>query len=108
MKVRYLVWLRRISQTLFLLFFLYLLVESRLPQVAYIDYSRVVSSATDLKIAPPVTFFFQLDPLIFLSSLLSGHYLMGPGPDTGHPLHGQNFLRIYMPLWYRSSSGKLV
>jgi len=76
MKVRYLVWLRRISQTLFLLFFLYLLVESRLPQVAYIDYSRVVSSATDLKIAPPVTFFFQLDPLVFLSSLLSGHYLI--------------------------------
>jgi polyferredoxin len=76
MTVRHLVWLRRICQTFFLLFFLFLLVESRLPQDVYIYYSQVVSSDLDLRIDPPVTFFFQLDPLIFISSLLSGHVII--------------------------------
>jgi MauM/NapG family ferredoxin protein len=76
MKVRHLVWLRRICQTLFLLFFIFLLIESRIPQDIYLRYSPVLSSDLDLRIDQPITFFFQLDPLLWLSSLLSGHHLV--------------------------------
>ncbi len=76
MKARLLVWLRRISQCFFLFFFLYLLIESRLPQDVYLDYSAAVSSEADLRLDQPVTFFFKLDPLVGLSSLLSGHKLI--------------------------------
>jgi polyferredoxin len=69
---RQLVWLRRISQTLFLCFFLFLLIESRLPQDVYLDYSLAFSAEADLRLDRPVDFFFQLDPLVVLSSLLSG------------------------------------
>jgi polyferredoxin/formate hydrogenlyase subunit 6/NADH:ubiquinone oxidoreductase subunit I len=75
-KARHLVWLRRITQTLFLCFFVFLLIESRLPQDAYIDYSLAFSSDADLRLNQPVTFFFQLDPLVGLSSLLSGYHLI--------------------------------
>ena len=81
MKVRHLVWLRRFSQALFLFLFLFLLIESRLPGDASLDYSAggsfsedsaaLESTASDLRIGPPVTFFFQLDPLVFVTSLLS-------------------------------------
>jgi MauM/NapG family ferredoxin protein len=57
------------------LFFL-LLVESRLPEDVYLQYSLVFASDVDLRLDQPVTFFFQLDPLISLSSLLSGHRLI--------------------------------
>jgi len=73
MKAKYLVRARRVSQTLFLLLFLFLLVESRLPHDAYTEYLPELSPYLDLRLDPPVTFFFQLDPLVFLSSLLSGH-----------------------------------
>jgi len=76
LKAKHLVLIRRISQTSFLFFFLFLLVESRLPQNIYLKYSLVFSSELDLKIDWPVTFFFQLDPLIWLSSLLSGQHLI--------------------------------
>lgn len=76
MKARRLVWIRRISQAFFLGLFLFLLVESRLPEDAYLQYSLVFSSDLDLRIEKPVTFFFQLDPLLWLSSLLSGHRLI--------------------------------
>ena len=76
MKARHLVWLRRISQTLFLLFFLFLLVESRLPQDVYQNYSLVFSEGPGLRIRMPVGFFFQLDPLVVLSSLLSAGTLI--------------------------------
>ena len=76
MKAKHLVWIRRISQTFFLLLFLFLLVQSRLPQDAFHEYSLVFSSELDLKIGQPVAFFFQLDPLVWLSSLLSGHHLI--------------------------------
>ncbi|MGD9321331.1 MAG: 4Fe-4S binding protein [Desulfobacteraceae bacterium] len=76
MKAKHLVWIRRISQTFFLLLFLVLLIESRLPQDIYLKYSTVLSSEVDLRIGWPVRFFFQLDPLVWLSSLLSGHHLM--------------------------------
>ncbi len=76
MKAKHLVWLRRVSQIFFLLFFLFLLVESRLPQDIYLEYSLVFSSELDLRVGWPVTFFFQLDPLVSLSSFLSGHHLI--------------------------------
>jgi polyferredoxin len=76
LKAKHLVWIRRISQTFFLLLFLVLLIESRLPQDIYLKYSTVLSSEVDLRIGWPVRFFFQLDPLVWLSSLLSGHHLM--------------------------------
>lgn len=76
MRGRHLVWIRRISQAFFLGLFLFLLIESRLPEDAYLQYSLVFSSDPDLRLDKPVTFFFQLDPLIWLSSLLSGHHLI--------------------------------
>jgi len=75
---RQLVWLRRVSQILFLCFFLFLLIESRLPQDVYLDYSLAFSAEADLRLDRPVDFFFQLDPLVVLSSLLSGiHFIKG-------------------------------
>jgi len=76
LKAKHLVWIRRISQTFFLLLFLLLLIESRLPQDIYLEYSAVPSSEVDLRIGWPVTFFFQLDPLVAISSLLSGYHLI--------------------------------
>ena len=76
MKIRHLVWLRRTLQGIFLLFFIYLVIESRLPQDVYIDYSLAFSAQEDLRLNRPVTFFFQLDPLVGLSSLLSGYTLV--------------------------------
>jgi polyferredoxin len=73
LKARHLVWLRRIIQTLFLGLFLFLLIESRLPQDTYQNYSLAFSSDQDLRLDLPVKFFFQLDPLVGVSSLLSGH-----------------------------------
>jgi len=75
-KIRHLVWLRRSLQGLFLIFFLYLVIESRLPQDVYIDYSMAFSADQDLRLGQPVTFFFQLDPLVGVSSLLSGYTLV--------------------------------
>ncbi len=76
MKIRHLVWLRRTTQVLFLCFFLFLLVESRLSQDIYVDYSGSFSSTQDLRLDQPVTFFFQLDPLVSITSLISGHTLI--------------------------------
>ena len=76
MKIRHLVWLRRTTQILFLGFFLFLLIESRLPQDIIVDYSGSFSSKQDLRLDQPVTFFFQLDPLVGLSSLVSGFHLI--------------------------------
>jgi len=75
-KARHLVWLRRTMQTLFLCFFLFLLIESRLPQDIYVDYSVAFSSQQDLRLDQPVAFFFQLDPLLGISCLLSGYHLI--------------------------------
>ncbi|MDY6954993.1 MAG: 4Fe-4S binding protein, partial [Thermodesulfobacteriota bacterium] len=75
-KAKHLVWIRRISQTLFLGLFLVLLVESRLPETVYLEYSLYFSGDADIRLDQPVTFFFDLDPLVWLSSLLSGHGLI--------------------------------
>jgi ferredoxin len=73
---RRLVWLRRVCQTLFLVFFLLLLIESRLPLDVYQDYSLAFLSDEELRLRWPVTFFFQLDPLVGLTSLLSAGVLI--------------------------------
>lgn len=76
MKARHLFWLRRISQVLFLFFFLFLLVESRLPQNIYLEYSLVSSEEQDIRLGYPVPLFFHMDPLVGISSVLSGHVLI--------------------------------
>jgi len=48
-------------------------VESRLPQNIYLDYSTVLSAEQDINLEYPVTFFFELDPLVWLTTLISGH-----------------------------------
>jgi ferredoxin len=67
-----LIWIRRISQGLFLAWFLFLMVESRLPQDAYIDYTGAMDDRQDIRLSYPVTFFFQINPLTWLTSLISG------------------------------------
>ena len=76
MRARHLVWIRRICQAFFLGLFLLLLVQSRLSEDAYLEYSIVFSQDADLRLGQPVTWFFQLDPLVWLSSLLSGLQLV--------------------------------
>jgi polyferredoxin/formate hydrogenlyase subunit 6/NADH:ubiquinone oxidoreductase subunit I len=66
------------SQALFLALFVVLLVESRLPQDVFLNYSTAFSPDSDIQIEYPVTFFFLLDPLVVLSSLFSAHTLI-PG-----------------------------
>ena len=73
MKPKTLVWIRRISQTLFLGLFLFLLVETRLPQDVYLDYSLAFTNEQNIRLDYPITFFFQLDPLTWLTSLISGY-----------------------------------
>ena len=102
MKIRHLVWLRRTTQVLFLCFFLFLLVESRLPQDVYVDYSGAFSAKQDLRLDQPVTFFFQLDPLVGISSLLSGHslikgFLWGAGVLVFTVLLGRVFCGFICP-----------
>ncbi len=73
MKAKHFVWTRRISQSFFLIFFIFLLIESRLPLDIYMDYSIAITSEQNIELNYPVTFFFQLDPLIALTSFISGH-----------------------------------
>jgi polyferredoxin len=72
-KANHLIWIRRISQAFFLGLFFFLLVETRLPQDIYLDYSLNFATEQDIRLDHPITFFFQLDPLIWLTSLISGH-----------------------------------
>jgi len=73
LKAKHFVWTRRISQSFFLIFFIFLLIESRLPLDIYMDYSIAITSEQNIELNYPVTFFFQLDPLIALTSFISGH-----------------------------------
>ncbi len=73
MKANHLIWIRRISQAFFLVLFFFLLVETRLPQDIYLDYSLNFATEQDIRLDHPITFFFQLDPLIWLTSIISGH-----------------------------------
>jgi polyferredoxin len=102
-KARHLVWLRRITQTLLLCFFLFLLIENRLPQSVYQDYAAAFSTEQDLRLALPVKFFFQLDPLVGLTSLLSGYqlingFLWGLGVALLTLLIGRAFCGFICPL----------
>lgn len=79
-KIKHLVSLRRISQALFLLLFLFLLMESRLPGDVFQDYSREIAGPADIRLNYPVTLFFDMDPLTWLSTTLSTHrWLAGAG-----------------------------
>ncbi len=80
MKARHLVWVRRACQAFFLCLFILLLIGTRLPQNVYMDYSQSFSDARDIRITGPVTFFFHLDPLVWLSSIISARqWLTGFG-----------------------------
>lgn len=80
MSGRQLLWLRRISQALFLALFLFLLVETRLPADIYLDYSLVMEGPADLTLTRPVDFFFRLDPLLWLvASLADRSWVAGVG-----------------------------
>jgi polyferredoxin/ferredoxin len=72
-KTRHWIWIRRLSQAFFLILFLFLLVETRLPQDVYQNYSLALSAGDEVALDQPVGFFFQLDPLVWFSSLISGH-----------------------------------
>jgi ferredoxin len=72
-KIKYLIWVRRLSQVFFFCLFVYLLVVTRLPQDLYIDYSSSFSGNFDLRVIHPVDFFWRLDPLAWLTSFLSSH-----------------------------------
>jgi polyferredoxin len=102
-KIRHLVWLRRISQALFLCFFLYLLIISRLPQDIYLNYTLAFSTEQELRLEQPVTFFFHLDPLVGLTSLFSGHvlikgFLWGAGILITTMLLGRIFCSFLCPM----------
>ncbi|MBC2716062.1 MAG: 4Fe-4S binding protein [Desulfobacteraceae bacterium] len=71
MKPSHLVWIRRFCQAFFLCLFIYLLIGTKLPLNVYMDYSLSFAEAQDIRIKSPVTFFFQLDPLVWLSSVIS-------------------------------------
>jgi polyferredoxin len=60
--------LRTVSQVLFLLFFLFLLLRT--------DFRAAPSSSSgDLRLTSPVSFFFQIDPLIAVSNALASRAL---------------------------------
>ncbi|MBW1997996.1 MAG: 4Fe-4S binding protein [Deltaproteobacteria bacterium] len=103
MKARYLLWLRRTSQCFFLVLFVYLLVESRLPQDVYLNYSVAVSPGEDLRLNRPVTLFFKMDPLVGVTSLLSGSrlikgFIWGAGVLVLTVLLGRVFCGFVCPL----------
>ncbi|MEK6195730.1 MAG: hypothetical protein N2F24_16065 [Deltaproteobacteria bacterium] len=58
MKIKHLVWLRRCSQAFFLLLFVFLVVESRLPQDYYLDYTQLINGEQVIGLEQPVTLFF--------------------------------------------------
>ena len=103
MKVRHLVWLRRICQALFLGFFLYLLILSRLPQDIYLNYSLEFSAEQELRLEQPLKFFFQLDPLVGITSVFSGRvlikgFLWGAGILITTLLLGRVFCSFICPM----------
>jgi len=112
LTARHLIWIRRASQAFFLLLFLFLLIESRLPQNVFVEYSLALSSAKALSIERPVRFFFQLDPLVLISSLISGYHLI-KGFWWAIALLvvtlflGRFFCGFICPLGHDSSCGKL-
>lgn len=80
MTARRLLWFRRICQAAFLIFFLWLCVQTRIPPETAVDYSLAFDGTADVRIRQPVDFFFQLDPLLRAAAALSGQgWLAGIG-----------------------------
>lgn len=73
MKVNRLIWVRRIFQAFFLCLFVYLLFSTRLPQDVYLDYSLTFADAPDVRLEQPVTFFWQINPLAWITTVLATH-----------------------------------
>ncbi len=67
------VYLRRISQVSFLIFFLFLLIHTRIPSDVLLDYSQEFAAPKDIRLDAPVAFFFDMDPLIWLSTTVASH-----------------------------------
>jgi len=102
-RVSRLIWIRRACQAFFLILFLFLLIQTRLPQDIYVDYSMAFSSEQDLRLGAPVTFFFQLNPLTWLTSLISGFrinegFLWAIGLLTATLFLGRFFCGFICPL----------
>ena len=80
MKLRTLIVLRRLSQTAFVLLFFVLFVQARLSSDTMVDYSLTLENAQPFTIQSPVDFFFRIDPLLRLTTLLAGKlWLAGIG-----------------------------
>lgn len=60
--------LRTISQALFFLLFLYLLLRTEFR-------GSLTAANSDIRLPYPVSFFFEIDPLVALSNVLAGHAL---------------------------------
>ena len=71
-STRMLVFLRRCLQTVFLLYFLMLLVQTRLSTDILIDYSIALEGSRPFVIDRSVDFFFRIDPLLRLTTLVGG------------------------------------
>jgi len=71
-STRTLVLLRRCFQTFFLLYFLFLLVQTRLSTDILIDYSMALEGFRPFVIDRSVDFFFRIDPLLRLTTLVGG------------------------------------
>lgn len=71
-STRTLVFLRRCSQTFFLMYFLLLLVQTRLSTEILIDYSIALEGSRPFAIDRSVDFFFRIDPLLRLTTLVGG------------------------------------
>ncbi len=71
MNIKYLIRLRRFSQIFFFCFFVYLLAATKLPTDVYIDYTSSFSENHDIRVNGPVDFFWRLNPLAWLSGVLS-------------------------------------
>jgi len=62
---------RQVIQILSLCFFLYLVSHTKLPHDLYIDYTAVLNAEESIHLEQPVTFYFMINPLVMVSSLLS-------------------------------------
>ncbi|MBU2547757.1 MAG: 4Fe-4S dicluster domain-containing protein [Proteobacteria bacterium] len=62
---------RRISQAGFLVLFVYLAAEAQVPQGFNASLFAVTGAGKDLRLSAPVTWFFDLDPLVGLGTMLS-------------------------------------
>ncbi|MBF0100386.1 MAG: 4Fe-4S binding protein [Desulfobacterales bacterium] len=67
---KYWIWIRRCSQVIFFLLFVFFCIESRLPQDTYIDYSLASNLEQETALPYPVNIFFKFDPLLLITGIL--------------------------------------